>query len=122
MSEKPFPHPDEAVKKFPILIRVIDLLEKIYERQRNLEREIERGKEGIEPNLASILHNTYYLGCDLTDLFNYLLKLRGEEAISREEFIKINEIFKVLRGAEFVSQVAEELEALMKQKSKEVVG
>ena len=122
MSEKIFPSSEEIVKQYPALKEIeLNLLE-VDVSQLGLQREYEKAKKKELPSVIAIALDTSTLINALRSISDRLFDLLQKGKITKEEYEKLREIFDIRKATRFIRDVAEEAEASLKQKVKELVG
>ena len=122
MNEKIFPSSEEIIKQYPALKEIeLNLLE-IDVSQLGLQREYEKAKKKELPSVIAIALDTSTLINALRSISDRLFDLLQKGKITKEEYEKLREIFDIRKATRFIRDVAEEAEASLKQKVKELVG
>ena len=121
MNEKVFPSPDEVLREFPFEELKNYLLE-IDASQMGLEIALARAKGGYIPSIRLLGVEIFELANNLHKINKELERLYREGKITEEEYKKLRDAFDIHKGFKLVNKAGEEIDALLKQKVKELVG
>ena len=121
MNEKVFPSPEEVLREFP-LEELKNYLLEIDASQMGLEIALARAKGGYVPSIRLLGIDIFELANNLHMINKELEKLYKEGKITEEEYRKLRDAFDIHKGFKLVNKAGEEIDALLEQKVKEVVG
>jgi len=117
MNERVFPSPEEVPFE-----ELKNYLFGIDASEMGLELALAKARRGYVPSIRLLGVDIFELANNLHMINKELEKLYKEGKITEEEYRKLRDAFDIHKGFRLVSETGKEIDALLEQKVKEVVG